>query len=360
MKNKSIIISFSLSDGSLSDHFIELSNQLSNQFQVIILSDNKYFSKNLNTAIVVKYWPSKRPTKIKDFIFYLKLINNYKPIAIIALFGSVNLSLICSYLFHIKHRIAWIRSLSTQIEHNRLKTIRKSFVYRLATKIITNSRATAKDSSRFYQIKKSKISILKNSVSDYYEDTPKLKLNKNKILYVGRLHQSKGVDVLVKAFALLAKKYSSLKLNIVGSGPEKERLIKISQQKSIQNRVHFKGNKPKKEVLKEMKTSYVSVVPSHSEAFGFTVIEAMSMRTCVIGADNTGIAEIIKPNETGLLFKTANHNDLAEKLDLVLKNPEMRNRLAIQGYKHFKANYSTENAVKRDAVFFVNLIENKK
>lgn len=354
---KTIFICFSTSEGSLSDHFVYLSNILSKQYNIVIISDKKYFPRKLKKDVIIKFWPSNRPVYFKDFIFYFKLLKKHQPVMTISLFGSVNLNIITSYILNIKYRIAWVRSLSTQFHQNPIKVFRKSIVYKYATNIIANSYSTAIDASVVYNIKLKKIKVLSNSVINYYDDYKNLKVDNDKIVYVGRLHKTKGVNVLINSFGILARKYRNLKLIIIGNGPEENALRQLSINTGFYKRINFKGKKTKDEVLKEMKTSFASVVPSYSEAFGFTVIEAMSMKTCVIGSDNTGIKEIIKHEKTGLLFKTGNHKDLAEKIELVIENKELRNAYADEGYKRFKEKYCTESAVKRDANYFIKLIE---
>jgi len=276
----------------------------------------------------------------------------------ISLFGSVNINILTSYLFNVKYRIAWVRTLSTQFDLNSYKVFRKSLVYKLATNIIANSYSTANDASSIYNINSKKIKVLNNSVKDYYDDYSDVITDINKIVYVGRLHQSKGVDVLIKAFAIIANRYMELKLIIVGNGPQKDKLEKLALSTGFKNRILFKGKKSKKKVLEEMKSSFTAIIPSYSEAFGFTVIEAMSMKTCVIGANNTGIKEIIKHKKTGLLFETGSHIDLAKKLEIIIESKDLRDRFAKNGYKRFQELYSTRSAVKRDANYFTNLIEN--
>lgn len=357
-KKKTIFLCFSISDGSVSDHFVALSNKLSERYNVIIVSDKRFKNEKINKNITVKHWPSNRPTKLIDFIFYVKLLKINKPTLTLSLFGSNNINIIASFLLNVKYRIAWIRSLSDQISHTYYKKIRKSFVYKLANVIATNSKATADDSVNFYKINKNKIWVLPNSVVDYFEQYNRFETDADKILYVGRLHPSKGVEVLLKAFERINSKFVDLNLIILGSGPQKKDLIQLCQNLNITEKVVFKGSVNKDKVLREMKSSYLTVVPSFYEAFGYTVIEAMSMKTCVIGADNTGIKEIIRDRETGLLFETGNSKDLALKIKNVLSDKKFRNELAENGYKHFKENYSTENAVERDANFLIDLIEN--
>jgi len=355
---KTIFICFSTSEGSVSDHFVYLSNLLSKNLRVIIISDKKYYPRRLDKNITLEFWPSKRPTKLRDFFFYYLLLKKYRPLMTISLFGAVNINILTSYLFNIKYRIAWVRTLSTQFDINSYKVFRKSLVYKFATNIIANSYATANDASSVYNINSKKIKVLNNSVKDYYDDYSDIITDINKIVYVGRLHPSKGVDVLIKAFEVLADRYLELKLIIIGNGPQNDELKKLALRTGFMNRILFKGKKSKKKVLEEMKSSLTTIIPSYSEAFGFTVIEAMSMKTCVIGSDNSGIKEIIKHKKTGLLFETGSHKDLAKKLELIIENKDLRDRFAKNGYKRFQESYSTQIAVKRDANYFTNLIEN--
>ena len=208
----------------------------------------------------------------------------------------------------------------------------------MATGVIANSEATKLDCIAMFKVKVDKIMVIPNAVGDYYGlFNPSIKSN-SKIVYAGRLHQSKGVDVLIKAFNSLSSKYSELTLDIYGSGPMHKELTE-SVNVDAQIKVRFKGFAPKNVILKAFAESVCVVVPSYTEAFGLTVIEAMSMKTCIIGANNTGIKEIIQPGITGLLFKTGDAEDLAENIELILADEISRNKLAIEGYDHFKKNY---------------------
>ena len=358
-KEQVIFLSFTTGGGSVSDYFTELSNKLSEVYSVIVISQGNYVPDKLNNNINLFFWPSKRPTKFKDFIFLSKLIIKYKPFLIISLFGSVNINMICSFIFKVKYRVAWIRTLSTQFPQKPHLVLRKRIIYKLSNLIISNSKATAQDASKIYHIKPNKIKVLPNSVKDYIEYYSYVKKNKNKFIYVGRLHKSKGVDILVRAFKKVLEKNNDIKLYIIGNGPELRNLRNLSKHLDLkENQIIFLGTLKKTRVLKEMKSSYSTIVPSNSEAFGFTVIEAMSMKTCVIGANNTGIKEIINHNKTGLLFQTGNDEDLAVKINLVIKNNELRNKLALGGYEHFKSNYCVDVAVNRDFDFFDKKIRN--
>lgn len=361
MKKDYVFLSFSLGHSSVSDHFSELSQKLLTNYNVIIFSDKpKPDDLIISNEINIKYWPSKRPTKFKDAYFLYKEIKKYSPVLTISLFGSVNLFILVSFLCGVKHRVAWIRTLSTQFPQKRINIFRKSLVYKLATNIITNSNATKEDTIQVFKVKDSKITVLPNSVKNYNDLLGNIPIDKSKIVYVGRLHYSKGIDILIRAFSELINQNFDVHLDIIGNGSEKDNLLELTSKLNLSERVHFLGGKTKVEVLQAFKSCYCSVVSSRSEAFGFTVIEAMSVGTCVIGANNTGIKEIIIDNETGLLFETDNYLDLALKIKSILVDEGFRNKYALEGFKHFMNNFENTYAINRDLTFFQTLIKDEK
>jgi len=342
-------------NNSTADYFITLSNRLSEHGKVVIVTSKiRKTNVALDTSIIVLKWPTKRPSTWKGFWFLCKLVREYKPDIMISMFSFVNLFLIVGWLYRIKIRVAWIRTLSSQYAQKRYKVVRKSFVYSLATDIITNSKATKNDVINFFNIPEPKVSVLPNSVKDYSESLQlhKLKTNTESLLYVGRLHPSKGVDILIHSFSKLLKNFPNLHLSIIGSGPMLNELVGLTASLGLSKDISFLGQKDKICILEAYKMSFCTVIPSHSEAFGFTVIEAMSVGTCVVGANNTGIKEIIIHEETGLLFETGNSDDLTLQLGRILDDKDLRNNLARNGYQRFFNKYENTYAINRDSEFF--------
>ena len=357
MKKQTIFISFSLGFTSVSDYFLELASSLSKTYHIVVFSD-KILPEGLEVAseIEIKYWPSKRPTKYADFKFLRSAIKEHRPVLTISIFGSVNIFLLAGFVSGVKNRVAWCRTLSTQFPQKRLNVLRKSLIYKLSTKIISNSNATKQDLIKVFGVHSDKIEVLPNSVKNYLHILPLVEFNKNKIVYAGRLHPSKGIDILIRAVSLLKKEGFHYNLDIIGTGEEEKTLKQLIKELRLEKEIAFLGSKSKKEVLIAFHNSYCVVVPSHSEAFGFTVIEAMSVKTCVLGANNTGIKETILDNESGLLFETGNSKDLALKLKFIFQQNEERNKIAENGYNRFMNKYETSYAVTRDYNFFKSLI----
>src|SRR5690554_6457707 len=151
----------------------------------------------------------------------------------ISMFGFVNMFLIVGWLFRVQVRVAWIRTLSSQYGQKRYKVLRKSFIYTLATNIITNSNATKVDVSNFFKIPSRKITILPNSVTDYSSTLQGITTDTENLLYVGRLHPSKGIDVLIHAFSQIVKKFPMLHLDIIGHGPFLTELLELTKSLGI-------------------------------------------------------------------------------------------------------------------------------
>lgn len=357
---QTLFMSFSLGGGSVSDHFVSLANELSSSYLVVVFTDRTEAKEQLNTEVILKTWPSQRPTHFRDFHFLYRQIKAYRPSLTVSLFGSVNIFMVMGFLMRIPHRFAWIRTLSTQFPQKKVLVLRKKYIYKLSTGIITNSEATKADAAVTYGIPLSKIKVLPNAVKAYPNLNQVLPEGVKNIVYVGRLHPSKGVATLISAFEKLHAQHPDIHLQIIGSGPELQNLEKQVTTGNVTPAVTFKGNLYKTEVLKHFAAAYCAVIPSLSEAFGYTTIEAMSVKTCVVGANNTGIKEVIMDQVTGLLFETADATDLFEKLNFLLNNTTVRNDLAANGYLRFLKVYENTIAVQRDFNFFKNVIQHVK
>lgn len=352
---KTVFIGTTLNQSSTNDYFQEIYRQfVLKGYRVVIFTDKKRNDLvSLTTNPIILTWPSNRPTNFKDAIFLIKQIRKYNPSTIIANFGSVNLMTLIGFLFRIKHRLVWIRTLSTQLDKaSKFKMYRKFLVYKLSTKIIANSFSMKEDAHVTYSIPKDKIFVNVNAVN-----IPDKRLDnhyKYTLIYVGRLHVSKGVDILIKAINKIKKTIPNIDLLIVGSGDEELALKKLVSDLKLNNNIQFMGAVPKKQVLELFSNSLIAVVPSRNEAFGYVVIEAMSVGAVVIGSKTGGIAEIITDNYDGILFENGNDLDLASKILKIIHDKELSRTIASNAYSTVSNKYN----IKKVALQFVEKINN--
>jgi glycosyltransferase involved in cell wall biosynthesis len=134
------------------------------------------------------------------------------------------------------------------------------------------------------------------------------KSRNNYYLFVGRLSQEKGIEVLLDAFIQLPKE----EIIIAGDGPLQEQLVtKYAPYKNI----IFLGRKPRTEVLELMKKCRVLMFPSICyEGLPLTIAEAFATGTPVIGSSMGAMQEMIINEYNGLLFETGNSVKLAEAI----------------------------------------------
>ena len=148
----------------------------------------------------------------------------------------------------------------------------------------------------------------------------KINYNKEKyFLFVGGLHENKGVRFLIEAFSLLLIKYPDQKLYIVGDTVNKtykDYLISLVVKNSLEANIIFLGKRD--DVLLLMSNAKAIIVPSVSEAFGRITAEAMFKGCLVIGNNSGGTKEILEDNDLGVLYN--GENELLGVLENVVEN----------------------------------------
>ena len=118
-------------------------------------------------------------------------------------------------------------------------------------------------------------------------------------IYIGELRSAKGIDTLIDATALLSKQRRlPLKLILVGSGPDQEKLTRRAASLGISDNVSFPGAMPARRAFKLGRTL---VVPSRAESLPYIVLEAAGARMPMIATDVGGISEVFGPYRDRLI-----------------------------------------------------------
>ena len=151
------------------------------------------------------------------------------------------------------------------------------------------------------------------------------------LLVVGRLVEKKGIEYLLEALRLLQHRGVALgKLVVIGDGPIRAEL----EAKAAGLNVEFRGQCGRDDVHLAIAQSEVMLIPSVTAANGdqeglpVTLLEGAAGRVCVIASRLPGIDEVITDNESGLLVPQRDSAALADALEQVLGDAELRERLA--------------------------------
>jgi glycosyltransferase involved in cell wall biosynthesis len=164
--------------------------------------------------------------------------------------------------------------------------------------------------------------------------------------YFGRLKKYKSGEHLLQAFAIVRKKFPELNLVFVGEGDYRPALESVAHRLGIDSAVQFTGFVSEAEKVGWMQKVWFGVNTSSKEGWGLTVIEANACGTTVIASDVPGLRDAVKDNETGLLYKFGNIDELAMKIELLLTDTALRNRLAEAAHT-WAATFDWDNAAQR-------------
>ncbi len=355
---KTIIIGVFLREQSaLSEYFLKMADEfIKLGYHVIIITDeDRKDLVDTKSKPMILTWPSYHPNKFKDFIYIKNLIKKYRPKMLISNFAEINLFLIVGRIYGVPHRVSWLHTLSTQqIEVARWRFWRRKYVFKLGTHFIANSNATKIDYMKTYDIQENKITVLPNLINanDSY-----ISLDSDwKIIFVGRFHESKGIDVLIEAMRIVIKDFPDIKLEIIAGG-DPTYYIDLVQKYSLEKNIIFLGKQPREKVLEHLAKAQFSIVPSLAEAFGYVVIEAFSVKTPVVGSDTGGIAEIIKEDISGQLFPVGDHKKLADKIITMLSDKELREKCAEGAYISFKETYELNQNIGNAVDVFQKILK---
>jgi len=163
-----------------------------------------------------------------------------------------------------------------------------------------------------------------------FRDKFNIKNNELAVISVSRIHQSKGIDQLVK----VAKFFPKLKFIIMGKdGGFKEDLEKLVKELNLKN-VIFAGEVSEQEKIEAYAGADIFSSPSHYEAFCISILEAMSQSCAVITSNQGGMPWVI--GKEGLIFEDNNIEDFRKKLETLVKNKKLLNKFKRLGKEKAK------------------------
>ncbi|MFL6350354.1 MAG: glycosyltransferase family 4 protein [Bryobacteraceae bacterium] len=235
------------------------------------------------------------------------------------------------------------------VPHSYLKVLRMTD--RLVSGMVVNSEAVRSEIVRTEHVPASLLHLCYNGIdtrlfhSDGRRRVPALIDASLVIGLVCVLRPEKDVATLIEAFAHVLVQHPNLRLVIVGSGPELARLKTFAQEARILDHCIFQP--AVSDVPTWLRSIDIFVLPSTSEAFSNSLMEAMACGCACIASRTGGNPELIRDDETGLLFEPADSRDLAEKLCRVVDDAGLRTRLAHAGARAVRDRFSLAASVTR-------------
>lgn len=156
------------------------------------------------------------------------------------------------------------------------------------------------------------------------------------ILFIGRLEPVKNLLELLDVFKNVLKKYRDVNLIIGGTGSLEEKLRSKVKKLDLENNVKFLGRVDHDDLSNFLHFCDFLVLPSVSESFGKTLIEANACSKAVVASATTGASEIITDGENGFIIPIHNKTALQDKILELLNNPKLAEKMGINGKKLVK------------------------
>ncbi len=181
----------------------------------------------------------------------------------------------------------------------------------------------------------------------------------NLIIHTGRLKKYKSTDHLILATKQLVERKKDFRVVIIGDGDDLSRLQELTKKLSLENHVTFTGYISETEKIKYYQQASVLVENSIKEGWGMIVIEANACGTPVVAARSPGLRDAVLDQNTGFLYDYGNINELAQKIEMLVDNPNINRQFAYAGIEWAK-NFSWDNAAKDMMKIIKKTVEESK
>ena len=169
------------------------------------------------------------------------------------------------------------------------------------------------------------------------------------VLFAGRLQYEKGVQTLLDAMPLIARRVPGAGLIVAGDGTYRPALEEHATRLGLNGQVRFEGFVDEHRLRSLYRSADLAVVPSLYEPFGLVALEAMASGIAVVAADTGGLREIVEHDVSGLLFPPGDARALARAVARVLRDASLSERLATEARNALAARGSWSDAAASTA-----------
>lgn len=172
---------------------------------------------------------------------------------------------------------------------------------------------------------------------------------------VGRLWPQKNPECFVQAaIRLLRSGHKSLRFFLIGDGEERPQLEEIIRKEGFEKEIRILGWR--NDVDRLLGGMDIFVLPSRWEGMPLAILEAMSLSLPVVASNVPGNSDLVANGVTGYLFEPENAEELAEKLEILLRAPSRRSRMGKAGLSLVKISYGLSNRLKIMECLYLDLL----
>jgi glycosyltransferase involved in cell wall biosynthesis len=227
-----------------------------------------------------------------------------------------------------------------------------------ATQIVAVSETMSQLATREHPWARDKITFLHNGIDlegeAAGEPAPLLPDSSGKILLLGRMRPEKGHGVALAAMEIVRERLPEATLWLAGTGSLETKLRQEVADRELSHHVSFLGHVD--DVAGILRQVDLVIMPSLTEAFGLSAIEAMAAKRLVIASRVGGLPEIVEHGRSGVLVEPSKPEELAEQIVHFLEHPDERRRLAGSGYERYLERFTSDVMARNYLALYEELL----
>ncbi|HTZ62622.1 MAG TPA: glycosyltransferase family 4 protein [Solirubrobacteraceae bacterium] len=177
-----------------------------------------------------------------------------------------------------------------------------------------------------------------------------------RVLCVGRLVAEKGQAILLDAVAQLAREAQQVEAVLVGSGPMRTRLEQLALELGVSDRVVFRGALGQEQVRDCYADATLVCSASFAEGVPVVLMEAMASGRAVIATAISGVRELVRDGDTGLLVTPGRADELAGAISVLVQDTQLRLRLASSGRERVLREFDVDRSAAQLAAIFSEIL----
>lgn len=179
-------------------------------------------------------------------------------------------------------------------------------------------------------------------------------INSNKILFIGKLKESKGCFSFLEAFSRCAMKHHEITARVIGGGNVDEAMRYLAPE--VANRVKFLGFCDRETIKKEIDECAFACIPTYFETFGMVALEIMARSRALIFTERTSGAEIVENGVNGFTVNPENVEQIVEKMEILISDDKLRHRFSKNGFDTVRRKFLSTVIVDQLSEFYTNIL----
>lgn len=248
--------------------------------------------------------------------------------------------------------------------------LRTRFVWMMSKRSIFKADGVCANSNNFAYIVKEalqydkKIKVISNAIDQSIFKPSSFSLRERSILYVGRLEEYKGIDVIAKTIPLVLRDYPDTRFYFAGKtgkykNSQKTWVDYLKENINEKNLV-FLGQISQEDIILLYQRILISIFPSLYEPQGVAALESMACGCATIATMVGGFTESISNGEDGILVPSNDPESLAKAIKLLLRDDTLRNRITIHAINKIASKFNLNNIIEETISYYQSEISLKK